>query len=511
MTLRRGLLGAAAASLALAAPARADDAPATDDADLAAAHARLLARPRPRYLLPAAVATAAIGGGITWYWLDRDRQTADWDFPSLEARLTLDAWRFDSNPFPINFAWHAVDGAAYHLFARSSDLSLPVSVGYGLLTSLAWEFGAEFREYVSINDVVFTTGAGTAAGEFLHWLGRYLESAPAPRRWHPAARWTLAPIRELLNLGHDRRRAGTAPDSLGFSSDIWHRFELGAGVAVGRVDDATAAAQARRAAPTLALRARGELAALPGYLAPRTFTRTFTSGEVSSGAVDLALGDDAIALRLHADTLLAGVHWQTADHAQGLRATTLGVALGYDYRRELLGPWRERVAQTHLPGLSLTHQVRRGAVAARVRARAAVDFAGVDAPAWDVWRAAHRDLVGKTVLRNHGYTYAWGPWGQLDGELTITRPGVALTVGGELAIARYASQQGRDKVQADLTADLPQVERRVTWQAFSRVGTPDGGLFLEAAIEQQRRDSSMAEVDVASRYTRATVSIGTQR
>ena len=146
-----------------------------------------------------------------------------------------------------------------------------------------------------------------------------------------------------------------------------------------------------------------------------------------------------------------------------------------------------------------------------MRARAAVDFAGVDAPAWDRWQAAHRDLIGKTILRSHGYTYAWGPWAQLDGELTITRPAAAFTVGGELSIARYASQQGRDKAQEDLTADLPQVERRLTWQAFARVGTPDGGLFLEAAIEQQRRDSSMAEIDDASRFTSATISVGTVR
>jgi hypothetical protein len=126
--------------------------------------------------------------------IDRNRQVGDWDFPSLKQRLTFEAWRFDNNPFPINFAWHAYDGSQYHLFARSNDLGLLASMGYGIGTSLAWEFGVEFREKVSINDVIVTTGAGTAIGEAVHWLGRYLESAPSPRWSMPSSSRTWIAI-----------------------------------------------------------------------------------------------------------------------------------------------------------------------------------------------------------------------------------------------------------------------------------------------------------------------------
>ena len=48
---------------------------------------------------------------------------------------------------------------------------------YGVGTSVAWEFTVEFRESVSINDVILTSAAGTVIGEYLHWLGRYFDSA----------------------------------------------------------------------------------------------------------------------------------------------------------------------------------------------------------------------------------------------------------------------------------------------------------------------------------------------
>lgn len=146
--------------------------------ELDTADHHLLERPHPHYLLPAGELFTAVAGGFIWYWTDRKRQVADWDFPSIKQRFTGDAWKYDSNPFPINWAWHAYDGAQYHLFARGNDLSLLESMAYGIGTSVVWEFTVEFREQVSINDVILTSASGTAIGEYLHWLGRYFESAP---------------------------------------------------------------------------------------------------------------------------------------------------------------------------------------------------------------------------------------------------------------------------------------------------------------------------------------------
>ena len=128
-----------------------------------------LARGR-NYLRAGIESVVGLAGGTAWYWIDRERQVADWDFPSVKQRFTLEAWRYDNNPFAINHIWHPTSGTLFHLAGRSNDLSLPVSAGYGFVASMLWEYALEFREKISVNDVMVTPGAGITMGEFFHWL-----------------------------------------------------------------------------------------------------------------------------------------------------------------------------------------------------------------------------------------------------------------------------------------------------------------------------------------------------
>src|SRR6185503_6277600 len=171
--------------------------------------------------------------------------------------------------------------------------------------SFIWEWGLEFREKMSVNDLIVTTGAGTAVGEFFHWLGRYLESAPEKRWWHHAARWVLTTTRTAHNNLDERvgLRPGTEPDALGLSNDIWHRFAFSAG---GTTQGwATVSAE-------------GKLAALPGYHQPRAMHRVFKDGNVSSVDTRVTVGDDAVGFEFGADVMMLGVH-----HQDGHRATTI--------------------------------------------------------------------------------------------------------------------------------------------------------------------------------------------
>ena len=517
------LLGIAACALALAARAAHADAPPAPppapppvvDLDLDAAYDRLLARPHPRYLLPALENVLAVTGGLVWYWLDRERQVADWDFPSIKQRFTLEAWRYDNNPFPINFAWHAVDGGQYHVFARASDLSLLASVGYGVGTSLLWEFGVEFREKVSINDVIVTTAGGTVIGEVVHWLGRYFESAPAPRWWHPIPRWGLTTTRAAHNamLGVDRLRAGAAPDHLGFSSDIWHRFVVATGVAHARISGELGGDRSPVRRPALArLVATAELAGLPGYLTAPALARSFASANVVTGRLRLDGGADAIALDLGADSFLLGHHRQRLPAASGGAATTIGVGLGYRYRRELLGPYVQRLAQTHLPGLAVDQHARAFVAGAplwlRARLRAHYDFAGVHAQAYRTWRAGQpAELVDKAALRRHGYYYGWGP--SIGADLEVALPHVA--AGGSLGLARYASHEGYDRTQETVTFDVPARDRLLDWDAWLRVGSRGRRAYVEARLEHHGRTSTVGDVTETTRLSTFLLSFGTEQ
>jgi hypothetical protein len=490
--------------------------------DLDRQYKRLLDRPHPRYLLPAVELFVAMSSGFTWYWIDRERQVADWDFPSIKQRFTGDAWKFDTNPFPINFAWHAYDGGQYHLFARANDVDFVTAVAYGFAMSLAWEFTVEFREQVSINDVIWTTASGTAIGEFVHELGRYFESAPQKRWWHPIPRVLLTTSRTAHNaiFGYDRLRRGTTPDHLGFSSDIWHRFVLSTGVVHTRIDgdvretDREGASHARR--PTLGrFEVAGDLAAIPGYLTAPVLERNFRNMDISSAKVRLDGGVDAFVLDFGVDAFVLGHHRQRFDQNGNGQANTIGVDLGFRYRRELIADYVQRLAQTHLPGLAFDHHLRflDGDAQLRARVRANYDFVGVHALAYRDWLERElavrprEEIVETSVVRKHKFYFGWGPSTRLDVMLETSN----VSAGGSLGLAKYHSQKGYDREQKILTDDLDMGDTIVDWDAWLRIGSPHRRAFLEARAGQHRRENHVDDVSEKTRLTTFLVMFGTEQ
>lgn len=479
--------------------------------ELDGAYRRLLERPHPHYLVPATELFVAVAGGFLWYWADRERQVADWDFPSIKQRFTGDAWKYDTNPFPINWAWHAYDGAQYHLFARGNDLSFLESIAYGVGTSVAWEFTVEFREQVSINDVILTSAAGTVIGEYLHWLGRYFESAPARRWWHPIPGWLLTTSRTAHNaiFGYDRLRRGTTPDHLGFSSDIWHRFELSTGLAYHRIAGDVSPTREGSRRPALGrLVASGELGAFPGYLTASSLDRNFSNAQISTARLRLEGGEDSFALDFGVDSFLIGHHRQRFAGGDGT-ASTIGLDLAYRYRRELFGPYVQRLAQTHLPGLAFDHHLKLGELWLRGRVRANYDFVGAHALAYRTWRAGQPEegVLETGVVRKHKFYFGWGPSTRLD--LMAATPSFA--AGGSLGLAKYHAARGYDRLQDELTDDLVIGDSIVDWDAWLRVGSPHRRAFLEARVEQHRRENHVEDITERTKLTSFLLMFGTEQ
>lgn len=124
---------------------------------------------RPHYMRPALEIGAGLAAASAWYVLDR-RNVFDWDRPSARQRFNGEAWRFDNNPFPINFIWHPLSGSGMYALARGNRLGVWSSFVYVLAGSSVWEFAIEFNEKVSISDLIATPGAGLVIGEFAHKL-----------------------------------------------------------------------------------------------------------------------------------------------------------------------------------------------------------------------------------------------------------------------------------------------------------------------------------------------------
>ncbi|WP_428269469.1 DUF3943 domain-containing protein [Haliangium sp.] len=465
------------------------------DADYRALHQRR----RPHYLRAAVEMTLALGAGTTWYWLDRERQVADWDYPSLQQRLSLDVLRMDNNDFGINFLAHPLDGAAFHALARANQLSFAESFGYGMLTSLAWEYGLEFREKVSINDIIVTPAAGITIGEFAHRLAQYVNSAPGGGRWwHHLAGYAIGPtvaIHDRLDGYRTPPRPGAAHQ--GFRRDLGHSFELSYGVSQASLpEDETARIHE--------FGVDGRLVAIPGYLRPGQLWRLFTDADITSLRGRLGFGAGGHGIDIYADTVLLGLYWQRIPAGGIGVGAALGTAVGFAFRDQSHGSWRDRVGVSHLPGLALDLDLIAPYAQFELRARLHGDFAGVHASPYAQWEATYPDEIGKSILRKQGYYYGWGWSGRLRASLRLPY----LTLGGALFHGRYASQEGLDRSQENLTIDVEASDTVRDYELWLRLQLFSTPLHVQLGAYSQRRKSHLGEFRSRSRLDRYFLSLG---
>lgn len=432
------------------------------------------------------------------YQFDGERKK-NWDFPSLKQRFTLEAWRYDNNPFGINNLWHAVEGYFFHIAARSNNLSLPESFAVGFLASFAWEFAFEFKEKVSINDVLFTPTTGVTVGEFFHWLGRYLDSAPdGGGIGHSIARWTLAfPYalhRKLDGRGAGRIEVEAELDNLGLRADIWHRFSLGAsGTQLsGDVDGAEM---------LYAGNASAKLVAVRNYRRPGSIDLAFKNANFTEASYELVRGSDANGSRFRAESILVGLFRQKLDASNHGHGWLLGAALAYDYRREQLGNWRDRASLLHLPGLALEGEVHRGPLTARGGIRLHGDFVSMEAPAHAMWKAANPEVVEKTILRKQGYYFGWGGSVRAFLEVDKTR-GFPVSLGASVLAGKYDSQENLDRNQETIEADIDVDTTLIDIDAHLRVGLRPEWPSLEIRASHQMRDSAQEGFEFSGQITR---------
>jgi hypothetical protein len=410
-----------------------------------------------------------LGVGALIYWTGMERNSPDWDNPRLSQRFDGTAWRLDNNSLPVNFILHPLVGAGAYAFARANHHGVAMSAGYSFAASFLWEFVFEFKEMVSINDVLVTPAAGIPLGEFLHKLGIYLGSAERPGTAVQAAQWSLGTGVQL-----DRALDGVdAPpvrerDQLGLTSDIWHEFEF---------DSTLHLAHGHRPGEYLLGGAglRGRLVSLPGYLRPGSMGRFFRNADISSLGLRTELSRHGAGVELVSDTLLCGYH---AQEIRGVHApahgyaATLGASIAFRFLEseahnlaEELGAvytpepsiefnkhkFNEQLSVAHLPGPGVDWQVLARGVRLEASLRAHPDFAGVGALAFSDWAEAYPDERGKAILLKQGYFYGWGASSELSARLSLG----PLRLQGGVFYGRYWSQEGFERQPQKLTVDVP--------------------------------------------------------
>ncbi len=469
-----------------------------------AAYRLRTARHDPAPFTAAVEMTVFLAGGTAWYWIDKDKNVADWDFDSWGDRFDRDAFRMDNNQFGVNFVLHPMSGSAFYGFARSNDLSVGVSFTYAFVTSFVWEWLLEFRERVSVNDQIATPAAGLVVGEFFHKLGRFLHDTPAPSRGRRALAWLFGTPQALSRA--IRRRRGV---DAGIDGRWNHAFRLGYG--------ATLATDPSRRFHLHTIDFDGTLIDLPGHLREGRYRRFFHDANVSRLRARATRGRAGGGFDLAADNVLFGVEAQSIQDGRG-SAVIAGLGMGYRYRRQTYrrraddatSGWHDRLGIVQLPGLSLEGTLVSPRVQLHTMARMHPDFAGVHTEPFAEWQAAHPAENTKSILEKQNYTYGWGMSAELSAELTFFWPRVRIDLGGRTWFGRWESREGRDRTQADLTVDIESRDQSLDLEGWFRVHTPRS-LYVEVGVRSQRRHTLLEDLRHRSGLRQLTLSLGLSR
>ncbi len=458
-----------------------------------------LAAARPDHLRTMVEEVLFLGVGAAWYWLDQDRNLADWDYPSWEQRFTLEAWRLDNNHFPINFLGHPLEGALYFSFARANDHNVWVATTYAYSTSFLWEFLFEFREKISINDMLVTPLAGVPIGEFAHKLWRHFSRLPArPTLSQQVVAATLGfPIWIHRLMDGTAQPVEEAEDEHRFSAPFRTHLEAGY-----RASFHDFGGQAMTHGGWVG----GRLSTIPGEGRPGSFELFFHEADIVTLSLAAGLGAEARELDLLADALLLGAYVQTIDlHGSG-HAAAMGLGLAYRYRFQDFDGYNDRLAVLHLPGPAADYVFGAGWAQLAVQARFNADFAAVHSAAFSRWA---RDAVGpgdraKSILRKHNYYYGWGGSARFATELRVG----LLDLRGGLVVGVYDSQEGLDRTQDEITLDPDAVDRLLEWEAALGFTVPATSLRLAAGWRSTRRQSRVEQETVDRTLQTWSASLG---
>ena len=348
-----------------------------------------------------------IGLGTAYYWMDPLSNAEDWDDPSLSDRFGLKAIGFDTNLNTTNHFLHPGAGALIYGFSRVNGLSVPQSFGVATLSSLGWEFLLEWREKVSLNDLVYTSVGGVPLGEFFQHLSAYLNSGPPNGGWpqQVAATSLGFPHRVHAWIDGEPPRSKAPLDGLGFSSAYAHGFRLAYEYGALSNDVGDGGGLHRFVLDA-------ELVHMPGFLREGRVDRSFDGGNFTE--MHLRLGQGQTGLEeadLHAMATLFGHYDQDFRRgAGGLygRGFLIGVGSELRFHKSHLLGRHDQLSAIRLLGPHAGLWASAGPLRVKLLGDMHVDFASIYSLAFPQWARIYGNRGVKNVLLNQGYAYQLG-------------------------------------------------------------------------------------------------------
>ena len=454
---------------------------------------------RPHYFRTGLEMGILLGGATIWYWLDRERQVADWDYDSLGERFSLDAWRFDNNPFDINYFWHGIAGTYYYALARANGFSTNSSLAVSFFTSLAWEYLFEFREKISIVDVIYTPASGLTFGEFFHILGLSLQQEKNPSWLTSIARWTVGfPV--SLHQALDKKTPHFPP--------IWKRLSFS--YHLMNVDTKTTKVESiENNVFVHGISFDGRISTIPNYLESNDQKSFFYGTKLLYLQADLNFSQNSpnafaqkVSMNFFSESYLLGYHWQTAGPTQ--KALTIGSSMATQYSDQSFSSWHDQISVLHLPGVALNAHIGHGALQIRAELRGNLDFAGILALPYAQWKNDNPSITTETsIVRKSGYYYGYGRSLRMLLEANIG----PFCLGTALYWGHYDSIEGLGRKQEEITHDLEFSDSIIRFQGWLNFRPPSSSYYLGFHMGSNTWDATLYEKYSASQKATAVKAI----
>ena len=424
------------------------------------------------------------------YWLDKEANSFDFQYVAdwrnfKERFITLGAWSLDDNYFNTNGWRHTAQGGLNYLFARSNGFSSIQSYVVSLTASAAWEFFGEYREEVSINDLIMTPRSGAVVGETVWQLGTFF------------LRGDRNPVNQVLGNAltggrgildwFDGKPAYHARDTsrLGFDTSLLHRFEASF---VGGVQRESSAHKG-----VFRFGLETEVISIPGFDRPGRTRELRTAPSFTQIRVEATHDDEQyIDFRAFARAAVTMWHRKNIDaHGDGWNLL-YGLSSAYEYgfhaTEERSDPHtRDRVALTHLLGPTVDLTMYDSDLRARVVFDVYADWGLVRSAAMDAHLALFPDEQVRSTISRDNYYHALGLTGRAHLEIAYRELGAGL----EYQIDELRSVQGIDRHQADIIEDYTLYDAREEGRLWGRYHVGLGrDLRLEVELSAELRDRS---------------------
>lgn len=443
------------------------------------------------------------------YWIKKE-WPEDWDYKlTWKAQkirfFSLQAHRFDSNPFKTNTS-HILGGGFSYNFARYHGLDRLESLLYSVFFALFWEYISEYHEVISVNDILFSGIGAVPFGEPLFQLGSHFQDRPGAFNKIVGTIFSPGVALNALLDGKNRQKRITP----GLSKPHFDVYLGQKQVSGGEKD---------RSDRLFHVGIATSFNTIPGYGAPGTINRFVKHTLLSEVYLDGTFGPNTPEeYSFFSKAVLFGRFIQEIkqDSSAGLKGYSLFFGGGsafelflkkatayydkgsyhYDFKGGEQPPqpteFTDKLAIINLIGPVFDLSVYANRLKLRLSVDLYADFALVNSMALNQY-SIHHDLFQprkKTTLSHYGYYYALGFTFSLKGGVLYRN----FEINGKFKYQYYDSIEGRDRFQHQVEDDCNVTDYRLWYKVslgYAIANTPVKLVFTWEGID---RGGSIKEV-----------------